>query len=215
MLEVVIDLRSMPVWEGGAALLSWVAYPGDELKRHRYFVGLAQAFAKRNPGADFDRACDRGGISADLRATSYRRAREWTRLGSKKIATRIVAGLIALPMVCAIRFGEPAALVPGVERLSFNELSAYYQPLTGESDSENVEKRTFRGSRSVLHLAAALAQYERLAQGELGREGDPLEVLDFEDALRNVVGHAEQLLVDLAQTVQLDPERDIRIRLIG
>lgn len=215
MSEVVIDLRSMQVWEGGAGLLSWVAYPSDELKRHRYFTGLGQAIAKFDPAADFHGGCDRWGISDELRDTPYSRAREWARMGSKKIATRVVAGLIALPMVCELRFGEPATLVSGVERLSLDQLSAYYRLLTNESDPENVEKRTLRWSRPVLHLAASFAHYQRLAQRELGRRGDPLELLVHEDALRNVVGHAELLVVPLAQVTRLDPESDIRVRIIG
>jgi hypothetical protein len=84
----------------------------------------------------------------------------------RQVGMRMVAGRMAVPFLMRSA-GLQVGLPTGVQRLSVNELAKFVQEDAGQADSENVEKRYWRTSRSVIHLcvAAVVVGQLRLTRG--------------------------------------------------
>jgi len=85
----------------------------------------------------------------------------------KRIGERMVAGRMAVPFLLAAELGYTLPLPPPIKRLSLNEMAAFVLPDAGWSDPNNVERRIWRPSAPVIHLAAVMAVVgqERIRSG--------------------------------------------------
>jgi len=149
--------KSQP-FEIGAMLLAILAFPsGTEDK-------LCQD-AKEALCADVVRAT----ISADLKSAAEWRAaypayagldakesRRRLRTFERRMRDRMVAARMALGFLEEGISGVPARLPFSMARHSINELSKLVASQSGQSDPENVERRTWRDTRPVIHLASAI-----------------------------------------------------------
>jgi hypothetical protein len=110
--------------------------------------------------------------------------------------------------VLFFRRAEIGALPPlpdGIKRLSINQMAAFVLDDAGQVDAENVEKRVWRPSKPVIHLATAAA----LVGQELQKAGVPLllESFLFQEALIEAVLLTAELLKEL---ISKDPEFPVK-----
>ena len=73
-----------------------------------------------------------------------------------RIAKRAQAARMAIPLLRARLLGAPGRLPGAVKRLSIAEMASLFADQTTETDPKNVEKRVFRPSLPVMHMALAL-----------------------------------------------------------
>jgi hypothetical protein len=106
----------------------------------------------------------------------------------------MIVGAMALAYLKVVATGEPLKLLPGMMRLSVIELIRSFVPIrTGESEdlwqerAKMFERRIWRPSRPVLHLAAAY-QYETRVRA--GNAEAAAVWLGDEGSLRAVIARA-------------------------
>jgi hypothetical protein len=131
----------------------------------------------------------------------------------RRLPVRMAAADIVAPFLREAH-GLSIDLPPGVPRLSLNAMSAHVLPDTGESDPHNIEKRTWRPSRPVVHIAAALAAARALAK----RDGWDMTITDLfrtPPILGHVVELSELYADLLLKTTRftIPPEEQIRLSL--
>lgn len=148
----------MEPFEIGAFIVTLLAYPGANETQ-------AQAVAARALSTLAVRAqCSQSPESEP----GWRRARpEYFTLDDKairralrqlrrRLRDRMIAARMSLGYFEEGITGRPPALPPEMARLSLNELSKLVLPQSGESNPDNLEKRAWRASLPVCHIAAAL-----------------------------------------------------------
>src|SRR5262249_49577094 len=164
--EYQIDFGKSEVYECGATLVALLAHPTDAqdvargnlhaplcaLAVRAQFYGQAGEFERQSIKPIYALRAEKE-ISKDLK-TLKRRLRG--RMGAARIA---MAYLQLAPR-------QPPRLPAGVRRLSLNQMSELVFEDAGQSDSENVEKRIWRPSLPVIHLAAATAVMIDVAEKE-------------------------------------------------
>lgn len=129
----------------------------------------------------------------------------------RRLDDRMIAGRMSLGFLEEAITKKPPRLPDGMPRLSLNELSKLVQREARQSDPENVERRVWRQTLPVIHLAAA---YQVLLRGADG-QGQPLsQDLQDLDAHRRVVSlaqfHEEVVLAD--ERFNITPENLVRLR---
>jgi hypothetical protein len=211
-----IDCEQLEVYEIGASLLTRLAFPGkqeSEERLSRVHASLC-AYALRakyetdgewlvspqpikpiyalRPQFDIDR---------DLK-TLQRRLRD-----------RMIAARMAIGFLKEVVTGE-VPQIPGLERMSINQMALLVLKDTGYTEPENVETRIWRPSLPVIHLATAIQVLLHLAEPLVGRLGLETLLLD-RGIIELVVKTAEyHRSVILQSRVKIDPEKLINIRLI-
>jgi hypothetical protein len=88
-----------------------------------------------------------------------------TKFVDKRFQERLVAGRMAVPFLQKAELGRLPRLPPAIKRLSINQMAEFVSDDAGQSDANNVERRTWATSRRVIHLAAAAA----VVRQELGK----------------------------------------------
>lgn len=213
-----INCQQLEVYEIGATLLTWLAFPGEkesEERRSRVHASLC-AYALRakyetnsewlvspqsikpiyalRPQFDIDR---------DLK-TLQRRLRD------RMIAARMAIGFLKEALT-----GEAPKLLAGIERMSVNQMAELVLDDAGYTEPENVETRIWRPSLPVIHLATAIQLMLQLAEPDAGRLGLEALLLD-RGIIELVVRTAEYHRSVLMQSrLQIDPDKLIRFRLVG
>jgi hypothetical protein len=138
---------------------------------------------------------------------SRRRLRTFNRrLDDRRIASRMSLGFFQQGWT-----GRPPELPAGMKRLSLNQLSELVLSESRESVPENVEKRAWRESLPVIHIAAAYQWAVRAASAAgrpLSLDLQELEVHQFIVALARM--HEELVLAD--SRFGIAPEKLVRLR---
>lgn len=215
MDPIEIDLASMPVWEAGAVLLSHVAYPQKDQaeKRDRYCDGLCGKHIRTHAEHDGDWARSPQLIKPAHALLTPAQLQSATKSGDARMAERLVAGAMALPLMHEAIFGSPAELRAGIKRLSIASLSEHFKRISAESDAENIGKRTWRPTLPVIHAASALIVYERWTEAELGRVGRATDVMNDASALLAVIDKAEEHEAIVIAALAVKPETLLRFRI--
>jgi hypothetical protein len=142
-------------FEVGAQILSILAFPGDadraKAAAQAWCAELVQAHLKAFP----DMA---GEIRADH--PHFASMFEWEirrglRSAKTQLRNRSVAARMSRAFFLENVYSKPAELPDGMRRPSLNQLCILVQRESGQSDPENTEKRIWRSSRHIIHLAAA------------------------------------------------------------
>ena len=200
-------------FEIGARLLAAFAFPGatESVDRRRaadaWCAGIINCTKTVDPScaSDLDAKYPRY-AKLDQRSIKKALRRTKSRLRNRQIAGRMTRGY----------FQEwidqrPAVLPVSMARLSINELAKLVHRESGENDPENTEKRVWRPSRPVFHLASALDFVSRF------RAGDNDNGYDLNDGAlhREIIGLAEasERVVDGDPRFQVKPDDLLRIRL--
>ena len=162
-----IDFRQLDVYEIGAMLVTWLAFPGEkesEERRSRVHASLC-AYALRakyqtdpeslvspQPIKPLHALRPQWDIERDLR-TLERRFRD------RMIAARMAIGFLKEAVT-----GEVPKLPAGINRISVNQMSRLVLDDAGYTDPENVETRIWRPSLPVIHLATAVQVMLQIAE---------------------------------------------------
>jgi hypothetical protein len=128
------------------------------------------------------------------------------RFTEKRLGERMIAGRMAVPFFQRAN-GSAPALPKAIKRLSINQMAEFVLEDAGQKDSENVEKRVWRPSRGVLHLAAAAALVGQL-HSRAGRAIGTETFLQDQIFLRQVLTIAE----DLAILAEGDPAFPVKAK---
>lgn len=137
---------------------------------------------------------------------------------NQRFSQRMLAAQMVIPFLRQAVEGRVPKMDPQPARLSINAMAERVLPASNESDPGNVETRIWRPSRSVIHLAAAVA----VAQNDhTGTSDTPLsydQLLWDEKLLQSILEQAElyesilaqcvakeQLSLELAQLIRLRP----------
>jgi hypothetical protein len=209
------DARRLEVYEIGAWLLTRLAFPGkresqEQLSRvHASLCAYALRTKYETDGEwlvspqpirpiyalrpQFD-------IDRDLK-TLQRRLRD------RMIAARMAIGFLKEAVTGEI------PQIPGLERMSINQMALLVLEDTGYTEPENVESRIWRPSLPVIHLATAIQLMLQLAEpyaSPLGLESLLLDRGIIELVIRTAEYH--RLLI-VQSRLKIDPEKLINIRL--
>lgn len=205
--------RDQP-YECGATLLTVLAIPEDDDRRRQELHATLCAYAlhKRFEANPDD--------TTPIWVKPIHAFRPDTQV-TKEVSTfnrllrkRLVAGRMAYPYLQEAILGRPPRLPEGVERLSINQIGAFMIDYV-EADPSNLETRTWRPSRSVLHLAAAMAGVIDGLQKAGWRLVAVEEFLWNQTLVEAIVREAEQNEERLATSrLRIDPARLVKVRLV-
>jgi hypothetical protein len=212
-----IDFDQLTVYEAGALIVTWLAYPdGNEDLRGGVHAALCacviRATAEDNPEwANAPQTLKP--IYALRTETEIDRS---LRQLQRRLRDRMVAARMAYPFLHEVNFGQAPKLPPGVRRFSINAMSELVLQDAGQSDPENVETRVWRPSLPVIHLATAVHGFLHLSEGA----ADPPSIgslLCHREVIEYVVRNAEacEALLGKSQKLRVNPDRLIRFRLSG
>jgi hypothetical protein len=210
-----VDFRRPEVYEIGARLVTWLAFPGEEEseeRRGRVHASLC-AYALRakyetdpewlvapQPIKPIYALRPQWDIDRDLK-TLERRLRD------RMIAARMAIGFLKEAIT-----GEVPKLPAGIKRMSVNQMALLVLGDAGFTDPENVESRIWRPSLPVIHLATAIQLMLQLAEPETGLG---LEVLLLDRKIIDLVVRTAEYhrSVIVQSRLQIDPEKLIRFSL--
>jgi hypothetical protein len=209
------DTRQLEVYEIGAWLLTRLAFPGENESEERFSQVHASlcAYALRSKyetDGEWPVAPQsikpiyalrpQGSIDRDLR-TLERRLRD------RMIAARMAIGFLKEAVT-----GEVPNL-PGLERMSINQMALLVLADARYTEPENVESRIWRPSLRVIHLATAIQLMLQLAEPYASPLGLESLLLD-RGIIELVIRTAEYHRLLIAQSrLKIDPQNLISIRL--
>jgi hypothetical protein len=216
----IVEIRicgDAPGYEAAAALLSVLAYPDDLEARERFkdaycqhaIRGLAKSLAWANSRQLMRPQCL---LETENRAhTAYRRGMKAIN-SQRMIAARMLAP--TLRVVADIADAKPLADYPAkTSRALLCEVAAESEEYTGdktELNESNFIHRRWSPSRSVLHLAVAIAggstRYSPI------EESDPHSRFDKPELVEAVAVRAEQIRQVVAGIAGIDPESMTRVK---
>lgn len=217
MPTVTIDLRNSEPWEAGSTLLSYLAYPHidkDCEDRALYERALQHKIlrhlATTRPGWASQKVliCPAVALMTD---SEVRRA---TRQSDRRMRDRIVAGKMAVGLIAQSVTGKPTKLPKPMKRLSLNQLAEFFLEFSEEVEPANVIKRAWTASKPVVHLAAALEIYKRMAV-DRGLPGTLADIQFVPGALEEVLEIAADHLkhVTTNPTINVGPDALIQFAL--
>jgi hypothetical protein len=157
--EIKLSFNQNAVYQCGAALVTIVACAGADPSNRRQ-AGLYASLCNL---ALWAQHCANPDDITPITATPEQMFRDIKVIRrdigyvERRVGERMVAGRMAVPFLLAAELGHDPPLPPGVRRLSLNEMAAFVLADAGWSDPNNVEKRIWRPSAPVIHLAAAMA----------------------------------------------------------
>ena len=209
------DARQLEVYEIGAWLLTRLAFPGkneSEERLSRVHASLC-AYAQR---AKYE--TDGGWLVApQLIKPIYALRPQWNidhdlRTLERRLRDRMIAARMAIGFLKEAVTGEVPNL-PGLERMSINQMALLVLDDTGFTEPETVESRIWRPSLPVIHLATAIQLMLQLAEPYASPLGLESLLLD-RGIIELVVRTAEYHRSVIAQSrLKIDPEKLISIRL--
>jgi hypothetical protein len=201
-MQFDVSLKGKEVYERGATLLTVLAYPNerDAERRLQLYLSLCgRALWLRHVIEPDD------WMPITVRPQYVFRDRKiidrHVAFAGRRMQERLVAGRMAVLFFRRAEIGALPPLPDGIKRLSINQMAAFVLDDAGQADLENVEKRFWRPSKPVIHLATAAA----LVGQELQKADVPL-LLDsflFHEALIEAVLRRAELLKEL---ISKDPK---------
>jgi hypothetical protein len=189
-------------YERGAALLVTLAYPGpdDAGRNFQLYLSLCGNALWRLHMDDPDDWTpiivkpqyvfrDRETIDRDVSFIA------------RRLGERMVAGRMAVPFFWRIKLGDAMVLPNEIKRLSINQMAEFVLDDAELADPDNVEKRFWRPSLPVIHLATAAVV---VCQQRM-KAGQSLKLESFlfnRELIEEVVSQADEF----ATLVRSDPK---------
>jgi hypothetical protein len=219
--EINIPISSLPTYECGAILFSYLAFPEPDAEARRAQVHAAlchlglQAIGQDDPDGRWLPQLIKPGYAL-LRESDVRAA---VKTMDRRLRDRLDAAIVAKPFLEQTTTGLTPTLPPGVNQLSIEGMAKYVlfraKSDTDRGDVKNFHARVWRQSLPVIHLAVALnTLFERTIPAGLGK-------LAIHDLIRSP--EAIEFLVETAQPLEpifpriskfgLDEDTLIRFRL--
>ncbi|HEY0312176.1 MAG TPA: hypothetical protein VGC56_06735 [Allosphingosinicella sp.] len=191
---MTFDNLSYEAFEVAAQLYAVLAFPGDQ--ESGPCIAAANALAAQGVRGASPKVRSTWPHYAVFPAAEIRRS---LRTLKRRLRDRSWAAWIAFGFLQKSHYKRPAVLPPGMRKMSVGAAARIAGTQTGESDPKNFEKRGWRQSKPVIHLATALARL--IEMGEIKQHQDTGTIdFDFEDIKvhRRLVAlageHAEMLI---------------------
>jgi len=216
MTEHLIDLNRIEVYEGGATLLSLLAYPGDREEETR--AGVHASLCHHALRIICEIAPDWALWPQRIKPIyALRTAREINRdlrTLQRRLRDRKAAGRMAIGFLKAAVGSPVVGLAAGRSRLSIDQMARLVLDDTGQTYPENVEARIWRPSLPAIHIASAFEVFLQIAEPGMGKIGLETFLLN-RGAIAGVVRAAEYhaSIIALNPRLPIDPARLIKIRL--
>jgi hypothetical protein len=131
----------------------------------------------------------------------------------RRFRDRLVAGRVMIAFLQRAELGRGMKQPPGIRRLSINQMAGFVQKDAGQADIANVKSRVWAPSRSVIHLAAAVAT---VGQELTKAESPGIDLfLERRDLIEEVVRRAQlyEGLIENDPTMPVKIEKLIKVRL--
>ena len=213
---IVLDPETLEPFEIGAWLVAVLAFPTDaEVNMRREAADALCNGTLRVTCAAYP--ADAAGwredypvyAAIDLREQKRRLRSLPGRLNRRMLAARMSLGFLEEGVT-----GAPITLPDGMKRLSLNELSDLVLRQSRQADPHNVEQRTWRPAKPVIHLAGAMQIVLRHLSPGRGEDLVPYPI-DDGDLHRVVIGLAEvyEGIVLGDPRLRIGPDTLIRVRL--
>jgi hypothetical protein len=212
-----IDFDHLTVYEAGALVVTWLAYPdGNEELREGVHAALCACAIRATGENDPEWANAPQTLKPTYLLRRETEINRSLRQLKRRLRDRMVAARMAYPFLHEVNFGKAPKLPPGMKRLSINAMSELVLQDAGQSDPENVETRVWRPSLPVIHLATAVHGFLHLSDGAPTPPGIGSLILQRE-VIEYVVRNAEacEALVGRSQQIRIKPDRLIKFRLSG
>jgi hypothetical protein len=211
-----IDFRQLEVYEIGAMLVTWLAFPGEkesEEQRGRVHASLCAYALKAKYQCDPEWLVSPQPIKPLHALRTQRDIDRDLRTLERRFRDRMIAARMAIGFLKEAVSGEVPKLPAGIKRLSVNQMALMVLDDTGYTEPENVKTRIWRPSLPVIHLATAIQLMRQLAEPRTGRLG--LEVLLLGRGIIELVVRTADYhrSVIMQSRLKVDPERLLRFRL--
>lgn len=201
-------------FEIGALLLTILAFPGEseEEAMRKAAEALCSDTLRVTVAASPDQADRLQAEYPHYLAIDKAECRRLLRTLRRRLRDRMVAARMSLAYFQEGISKKPAKLPASMARLSINQLSELVLGQSGQSDSENVERRQWRESLPVIHLAAAMQVLPRERAHNEANFGYLLDSMPLHDAvIERAQMHEEIVLSD----PRFGRNRDRLIRIRG
>jgi len=178
--EIIIGAELEP-FEIGALLLATLAFPGVGEEGARASAAKAWCAETLRLTREHDPQVGKAWLEQfpqyaglDKKTISRRVRQTGRRFRDRMVAARMARGFFQEAIT-----GQDAVLPSTMARLSLNELCRLVLHESGQSEPENVEKRIWRRSRRVTHLAMAIDvihQHARPGERDVGYDTQDMEL---------------------------------------
>lgn len=214
---VGVPLSSLPVYEAGAVLFAYLAFPEPDadIRRGEAQIALCnlalQAMAHEDPASQWAPQMMKPGYLLMKDQEVTRIMGEFDR----RLRDRRTAARMAIPILQAAETGYPAKLPKGVTQLSIAQMAQFVVREAGEKDPINLRSRTWTPSLPVLHIAIAAEVALDLARTANAPVLDVQLLMRSEDFIRFVVEQAEmyEAILPLAPKLEQSLLQLVRFRL--
>jgi hypothetical protein len=212
MAVYLLNLNCLEVYEAGAALIAWLAYPGasEEAERAAAHAALCNHALRIKCVIEPDWMLLPQWIQPIY--TLHTPVKQDLNTLQRRLRDRMAAGRMAIGFLKEALTGQAPELPTGVSRVSINEMSRLVMSDTRQTDPGNVETRIWRQSLPVIHIASAFQVFLQLAEPGLGRiifERFLLNRRSIECVVRaaefhaSIIARSGRIPIDLAQLVEL------------
>jgi hypothetical protein len=166
-----IDFQQLEVYEIGAMLLTWLAFPdksGSEEIRSRVHASLCAYALRAKYETDPEWL-----VSPQSIKPIYALRPQWDidrdlKTLQRRLRDRMIAARMAIGFLKEAVTGEVPKLPAGINRMSLNQMAALVLDDADYTEPENIETQIWRPSLPVIHLATAIQVMLQIAEPETG-----------------------------------------------
>jgi hypothetical protein len=173
-----IDCREMQVYEVGAWLLTWLAFPGEdgsEERRGCVHASLCTHALRTRYAIDGEWAVSPQPIKPIYALRSQWEINRDLKTLQRRLRDRMIAARMAIGFLKEAATGE---IPDGLHRMSINQMAELVLGDAGFAEPENIETRIWRPSLPVIHLATAIQLLLHLSEPRVGPLGLETFLLD-------------------------------------
>jgi hypothetical protein len=211
-----INCQQIEVYEIGATLLTWLAFPGEkesEERRSRVHASLCAYALRAKYEADAEWLVSPQSIKPIYALRPQFDIDRDLKTLQRRLRDRMIAARMAIGFLKEALTGEAPKLPASAEWMSVNQMAELVLDDAGYTEPENVETLIWRPSLPVIHLATAIQLMLQLAEPHAGRLGLEVLLLD-RGIIELVVETAEYHRSVIVQSrLRLDPKKLISFRL--
>jgi hypothetical protein len=211
-----IDFTQSEAYECGMMLVTLLAYPETENSEEmlaNIHASLCNQYLQKKCDIDPEWANTPQLIKPIYSLRNEQLIRRDLRQTDRRLRDRMIAARMTIGFLKEVNSGVSPKLPTGFTQLSINAMSVLVADGKSFTDSDNIEKRIWRKSVPVIHLAAAVAILIDLTEKDLMQPADIYDLLADPDKIRWVISSAQEYAELLYQSKRLTitPDRLIQI----
>ncbi len=218
-MQIIQIEANLEQYEIGAKVISTLVYPlvpDNERARQGFAIALCYEAIKKAALEAPDWAHRRQTIIPAYLLYGPNEQKLYYKQGFGILSKRLVAARMARPLFQQVSPLDTIKLPIDVKILSVTEIAKYIPAdESGQNCPDNLEKRVWRTSTPVIHVALALETCIAAFEFQNGRNPDILDILLSPGLSQNIIAYSqifESLLPEI-RAIKLAPERFIRLRM--